>query len=100
MSNANEQIERAASAIRDEAWQASRAIQTQAEIVGIELTRPSVIFRPSIAPDGDQWSALYGPNIMEGVVAYGDTPEKAAEAFDVAWRTQKTAAAIRLEAAR
>lgn len=92
--------DRIVQAAYDAAHRASEAIRIEAEIYSAALTRPSVIFRPSIAPDGDQWSALYGPNIMEGVVAYGDTPEKAAEAFDVAWRTQKTAAAIRLEAAR
>lgn len=88
--------DRIVQAAYDAAFRASEAIRIEAEVYSNTLSRPSVIFRPSIAPDGDQWSALYGPNIAEGVVAYGDTPEKAAEAFDVAWKTQRTPVAIRL----
>lgn len=50
--------------------------------------RPSVIYRPSIGRDGNQWSVLYGDNIMEGVCGYGDTPEKAMADFDKNWKEQ------------
>ena len=51
--------------------------------------QPSVLYRPSIARDGNKWSALYGENIMEGVCGYGDTPEEAMEDFNRNWRTQR-----------
>ena len=28
-------------------------------------------------PDGDQWCALYGPDLQEGRGGFGDTPEDA-----------------------
>lgn len=51
--------------------------------------RPSVLYRPSLARDGNKWSALYGDNLMEGVCGYGDTPEEAMDDFDHNWRTQR-----------
>lgn len=50
-----------------------------------EARRPCVLMRPKMYPDGDQWCALYGENIQEGVCGFGETPEKAAQAFDLAW---------------
>lgn len=49
------------------------------------MTAPHVLMRPSISIDGNQWCALYGDNIQDGVAGFGDTPEKAMAAFDVAW---------------
>jgi hypothetical protein len=51
----------------------------------LELSRPFMMLRPRMMPDGDKWCALYGDNIQDGVCAFGDTPAKAAEAFDSAW---------------
>ena len=50
-----------------------------------ELLRPSVVFRPKISKDGDQWIALYGENLQDGVAGCGDTPDQAMHAFDLAW---------------
>ena len=58
-------------------------------MVQVELTRPSVLFRPTVAQDGDQWCALYGENIMEGVCAFGPTPDLACRQFDIEWVHQK-----------
>lgn len=69
-----------------EAW------QNLPDIIGA-WQRPSVLYRPSIARDGNKWSALYGDNIMEGVCGYGDTPEQAMADFDRNWREQRIAAA-------
>lgn len=49
--------------------------------------RPCVLFRPAISIDGDQWCALYGENLQDGVAGFGDSPEAAMAAFDAAWRT-------------
>ena len=70
-------------------------LQEQIGAVGYEMMRPSAIYRPAICLDGTQWCALYGVNLMEGVAGFGDTPEEAMRAFDSAWLTQKTPAAIR-----
>lgn len=33
--------------------------------------------------DGNQWCVLYGRNLQQGIAAFGETPEKAINAFDV-----------------
>jgi len=50
-----------------------------------ELTRPSVLYRPSLTHDGHQWRAVYGDEAKDGIVGSGDTPEAAMRAFDQAW---------------
>ena len=46
---------------------------------------PSVIWRPKLFIDGNQWCALYGENIQNGVAGFGTTPDKAMRNFDLAW---------------
>jgi hypothetical protein len=48
-------------------------------------TQPSVILKPRLFMDGDQWCALYGDSIQEGVAGFGKSPRLAMEAFDKAW---------------
>jgi len=50
-----------------------------------EARRPFVLLKPALYPDGNMWCALYGENIQEGVCGFGETPENAAQAFDLAW---------------
>ena len=50
-----------------------------------DLTRPHVLYKPKLYPDGNQWCALLGDNIMEGVVGFGASPYKAMSAFDSAF---------------
>lgn len=47
--------------------------------------RPSVQYRPAISLDGDQWCALYGDNLQDGVAGFGDSPAAAMAAFDIEW---------------
>lgn len=54
------------------------------QIIG-QRDRPSVLYRPSLGRDGDQWSALYGSNIQEGVCGFGSSPAEAMADFDRAW---------------
>jgi hypothetical protein len=61
--------------------QAFNAIQS----VELEHVRPSVLYRPSISIDGNQWIALYGDNLQDGVAGSGDSPEEAMRNFDKAW---------------
>jgi hypothetical protein len=72
-------------------------LQEQIGAVGYEMARPSAIFRPVLSEDGDHWCALYGADIASGLAAYGKTPEAAMTAFDKAWYSQKTGAAMKAE---
>lgn len=49
---------------------------------------PSAIYRPAISMDGDQWCALYGENLQDGVAGFGKSPALAMSAFDKAWLSQ------------
>ena len=50
--------------------------------------RPSTIFRPVIALDGNKWCALYGDNPQEGIAGFGDSPADAMVDFDKQWNTK------------
>ena len=54
-----------------------------------EALRPSTLQKPLVFRDGNAWCAMQGSpdetNLMEAVVAFGDTPEAAMSAFDDAW---------------
>lgn len=36
--------------------------------------------------DGNKWCVLYGKDLMDGIYAFGDTPEQAVIKFDDAFR--------------
>ena len=67
------------------AEQAHLAIAQSAQDVANSSTRAHVLMRPRIYLDGNQWCALYGENVQDGVAGFGDSPEKAMAAFDAAW---------------
>jgi hypothetical protein len=48
-----------------------------------------MLLRPRVFPDGNQWCALYGENLQEGVAGFGDTPAKASVDFDIQWLNAK-----------
>lgn len=60
---------------------AANAIQCAAA----EYERPSVLFRPRLSIDGNQWCALYGDNLQDGVAGFGDSPANAMWDFDRNW---------------
>jgi hypothetical protein len=63
-------------------------INQQAERTVIEeRERPSYLWKPKLSIDGNQWCALFGENLQDGVAGFGDTPAKAMLAFDRAWKT-------------
>lgn len=74
----NEDSSMAANAI------ANSAQRCYGEIVDFS-TFPHVLMRPRIYPDGNQWCALYGENILNGVVGFGSSPHKAVEDFNRNW---------------
>lgn len=68
-------------AICHEARMASAAIQQAAAT----YERPSVLYRPVLYIDGNQWCALYGENLQEGVAGFGSSPANAMWDFDRNW---------------
>lgn len=54
-----------------------------------EENRPSVLYRPAISLDGNQYCALYGEDLMAGCAGFGTTIEAAMRDFDKNWREQK-----------
>lgn len=46
---------------------------------------PFVIYGARVFQDGNMFSALHGPDLMQGFAAFGDTPAKAVSAFNKAW---------------
>ncbi|MBB3257675.1 hypothetical protein F4827_002540 [Paraburkholderia bannensis] len=75
----------AESALREAFGNADNVIRCAMQEVTFSLSRPSAVYRPSVGRDGNQWCALYGENIMEGVCGFGDSPEAAMADFDANW---------------
>lgn len=50
-----------------------------------DQSAPSFRIKPPLFRDGNQWCALYGNNLQEGVVGFGRSPDEAYRAFDRAW---------------
>lgn len=64
---------------------ASQRLANEQEI-GATQMRPSMLLRPRLSIDGNQWCALYGENLQDGVAGFGDSPEAAYADFDKEWR--------------
>jgi hypothetical protein len=60
-------------------------ISAMLQSIEYESVRPSVMMRPKISVDGNQWSALYGDNLQDGVTGFGDSPANAMQDFDNNW---------------
>jgi len=60
------------------------------DFVGVasDACRPSVLYRPRIAIDGNMWGAVYGDNIQEGVAGFGESPALAMADFDKNWNAR------------
>jgi hypothetical protein len=55
------------------------------------MTQPSVLYRPGLSIDGNQWCALYGEDLQSGIAGLGDTPEMAMRDFNRNWHNFKPA---------
>ena len=53
--------------------------------------RPSVLFKPRLFVDGNQYCALYGEDLMSGCAGFGSTAADAMADFDHNWGKQKLA---------
>jgi len=67
-------VEMAALSIAQDVGQAAEAYAT-----------PSAIYKPKLSIDGNQWCALYGENLQDGVAGFGDSPGHAMEDFNRNW---------------
>jgi len=56
-----------------------------AQRIAREMIRPSVLFRPTVSLDGNEYCCLYGSNLQEGIAAFGKTPDEATRNFDNVW---------------
>lgn len=75
------------------------AIAHAAQMAGVAVQeaaaryeRPSAVFRPRLSIDGNQWCALYGDNLQDGVAGFGDSPADAMWDFDRNWSAKLSAA--------
>jgi hypothetical protein len=82
MTMTEEHSQMAMQAISHYAECASNAIQMAAS----EYAEPSAIYRPGLSIDGDQWCALYGANLQDGVAGFGASPALAMRDFNANWR--------------
>ena len=64
----------------------AQVVAQEWEIAAYEQQRPSVLLKPAISIDGNQWCALYGVNLQDGVAGFGDSPAKAMANFDKNWK--------------
>lgn len=65
-----------------------------------EMRRPSVLFRPALSSQGEQWIALYGTDAARGIAGFGATPDEAMRDFDQKWVTSKAVAPPKQEDTR
>lgn len=92
--NIGDAVERCIREAFDISW-VKASVQEAMISAAHEAERPSVLFRPELTADGDQWCALYGPDLAIGVAGFGATPDAAMRAFDTAWWRGKTPDAAR-----
>jgi hypothetical protein len=67
-------------------------IRRKGEEAASEYGRPSTVFRPKLTIDGDQWCAIYGDNLQDGVAGFGISPGEALWDFDRNWWAKLTPA--------
>ena len=48
-------------------------------------SEPSVLYRPTLSVDGNQWCALYGKDFVNGVCGFGASPALAMQDFNLNW---------------
>lgn len=58
------------------------------------MNTPSFMLKPRLSIDGDQWCALHGENLQDGIAGFGDSPDKAYLDFDKNW-TMKLSEALK-----
>ena len=67
---------------------AALMVQESWQQAAYEQMRPSVLFKPKLSRDGDQWCALLGDDLQSGVAGFGDSPAEAMLDFDKSWNAK------------
>ena len=70
--------------MEQQSWLASRKDMYMAE-EHYEAIRPSMLYKPKLSLDGNQWCALFGENLQNGVCGFGNSPREAYYDFDKNW---------------
>lgn len=65
-------------------WVAELQIRRDSEYHS-ERLRPFVMYKPRLFIDGNQWCALLGENLQDGVAGFGPSPSAASADFDANW---------------
>mgnify|MGYP001589925005 CR=1 FL=1 len=86
MSDLNWRVQDRIAAAAERAAVAIERACTAEEDRCLAVARPSVLFRPRLSLDGDQWCALVGECLQDGVAGFGGSPDAAMRDFDRAWR--------------
>lgn len=68
---------------------AKAMLQDEIARVGMEMQRPSVLFRLEPFVDGNMYCVLLGENLHEGVGGFGETVDAAMRDFDVNYYSLK-----------
>ena len=68
--------------------QCVQSITEEARSAFYEQQRPSILLKPKIGIDGNQWYVLYGDDLQNGVAGFGDSPALAMKDFDQNWSTK------------
>ena len=76
------------SVLRECFGMADHRIQCAMEDIKYEYCRPCYVLKPKISIDGDQWCALYGQNLQDGIAGFGDSVAEAFSDFDKNYRAK------------
>ncbi len=64
------------------------ALSQELFLAAQDKRRPCVLFYPKLFVDGDEWCALYGDDLQNGVAGFGKSPSLAMADFDEKWITE------------
>ncbi len=62
--------------------QAQMQTEIYRQAIYYQMERMSVVLKPKLSVDGDQWCCLYGDDLMNGVAGFGASPAEAMKDFD------------------
>lgn len=74
------------------AWAMNEFINQVVQVTQLQMS-PHVLLKPRLCIDGNQWCALYGENLQDGLAGFGDTPERAMLDFNQNYRFSAVRAA-------
>ena len=80
--------------LTDDVASTASTIADVAHAIERAVTRPSVLYRPTLFAVGDEWVVLLGPDRHIGLSVSGKTPAQAMTRFDVAFQSARPPQAI------